>query len=77
MKLPETVSVPLHPPEAVHAVAFAPLHDSVVAEPEETEAGEALKVSVGAAGGGADGELTVIETELTALTPLEAAHVSV
>jgi hypothetical protein len=47
--LPLVASVPLQPPEAVHAVALAELHVSVEAPPVATLVGFAVNVAVGAA----------------------------
>ena len=45
---------PLHDPEALHAVAFVEIHVSATEPVERTLPALALKVSVGAAGGGVD-----------------------
>lgn len=53
--LPEVVTGPLHPPEAVHDVAFVELQVSVDTPPGATVAGDALTLTVGAADGGGGG----------------------
>jgi hypothetical protein len=45
--VPLTGCVPLQPPEAVHDVALVELHVKVDALPLATDAGDAVKVTVG------------------------------
>ena len=47
-RLPLVASAPLHPPEAVHDVAFVEFHVSVEGPPLATEVGFADSVTVGA-----------------------------
>ena len=48
LAVPDTVFVPLQPPDAVHDVAFVDVHVSVLALPLATVVGDADKVTVGA-----------------------------
>jgi hypothetical protein len=74
--LPLVAFVPLQPPDAVHAVAFAVLHVSVEESAAATLVGLATSVTVGS-GGGAD-EVTVTATVADAgVVPASPAHVSV
>jgi hypothetical protein len=50
LKDPDTASLPLHPPLAVHAVALVEDQVSVAEEPSVTELGFAARVTVGAGG---------------------------
>jgi hypothetical protein len=50
--VPLVALLPLHPPEATHAVAFVEVHVSVAAAPLANVVGEALKVAVGDDGAG-------------------------
>jgi hypothetical protein len=47
-QVPLVAKGPLHPPEAVHDVAFSEFHVKVDMPPLATAAGEAVKVTVGA-----------------------------
>jgi len=59
--LPPDVDLePLHPPEAVQAVAFATVHVRVDADPESSVVGEAVSVTVGFGAGATE---TVTESE--------------
>jgi hypothetical protein len=71
LRLPFADKVPLHPPEAVHAVALVELQVSVDEPPEATLAGEALKLAVGAAGR----EFTVTAAVAAGLVPPGPVHV--
>jgi hypothetical protein len=55
-------SAPDQSPDAVHAVAFADVHVSVVGDPSVTDVGDALSVTVGA---------TVPELQLLAATGVQ------
>jgi hypothetical protein len=61
---PAVACAPLHPPEAVHEVAWVDDHASVDLAPLAIEAGAALKVTVGAA------LVTVMVADCEALPPL-------
>jgi hypothetical protein len=71
--LPLGGSLPLQPPEAVHAVALVELQLSVVAAPLTTEAGLAVSAIVGG-----EGATTVTVTvDVAGAVPAPPAHVSV
>jgi hypothetical protein len=48
LSLPAVAFVPVHPPEAVHDVAFVEVHVSVLVPPLATEVGDADNETVGA-----------------------------
>ena len=60
---PLVASLPLHPPEAVQAVAFVDVQDRVELLPLAMVLGLALKLTVGA------GEVTVTVADCAALPP--------
>jgi hypothetical protein len=61
---PFIASLPLHPPEAVQAVAFVAVHDSIDVAPLATEFGLALMVIVGA------GAVTVTVADCPTVPPV-------
>ena len=71
--LPLGGSFPLHPPEAVHAVALVELHLSVVAAPLTTEVGLAVSVIVG----GRVATAVTVTVEVAGVVPAPPVQVSV
>ena len=53
--VPLTPSVPLHPPEALHEVAFAELHVSIADSPASIVVCDAVNVAVGGDEAGGEG----------------------
>jgi hypothetical protein len=74
--LPLVAFVPLQPPDAVHADAFAVLHVSVEAPAAGTLVGLAARVTVGS-GGGADDETVTATVADAGVVPASPVHVSV
>ena len=72
---PLSALVPLHPPEAVHAVALDAVQLRVLLPPLDTELGEAVKLTAGGDSGGAGETVTV--TDCVALAPPVPVQVSV
>jgi hypothetical protein len=52
LRVPLTLSVPLHPPEALHEVAFAELHVSIADSPASIVVRDAVNDAVGCGAGG-------------------------
>ena len=70
VSVPDGGRLPVHPFDAVHAVALVLVHDSDVVPFAATLAGSAVNAAVGA-----DGELTAMATEVVA-SPPGPEHVS-
>jgi hypothetical protein len=69
LRLPLGASAPLHPPDAVQAVALVELHVKVDAAPLATAVGAALSMTVGT-------EMTVTVVAAGALVPPAPVHTS-
>ncbi len=54
LRVPLTLSVPLHPPEALHEVAFAELHVSITDSPASIVDCDAVNDAVGFGEGGSE-----------------------